>query len=169
MQPWGNIRSQKVLSGMAWKHRPVTNKTRMFTFLHDIAKTLAKISKMHQQSCLTDKDHPEATSCKPIYHGNPVISNFLFSKTSMATANKMIWQALQKRCKRRQRSRKRIAFVSVDFLIPPKQYANTCMAVLIRHVTCKSLLSFWGQGKVLSCEIHFRNGKFVIERKLMYS
>ena len=49
MQPWENIRSQKVLSGMAWKHRPVMNKTRMFTFLHDIAKTLAEISKMHQQ------------------------------------------------------------------------------------------------------------------------
>ena len=28
-----------------------------------------------------------------------------------------------------------------------------CMAVLIRRVTCKSLLSFSGQRKVLSCEI----------------
>ena len=86
----------------------------------------------------------------------------------MATANKMIWQALQKHCTRHQRSQKRIAFVRVDFLIPPEQYANTCMAVLIGHVTCKSLFSFRGQGKVLSCEIHLRNGKFVIERKLMY-
>ena len=25
---------------------------------------------------LTDKDHPQATSCKPIYHGKPVICSF---------------------------------------------------------------------------------------------
>ena len=48
------------------------------------------------------------------------------------------------------------SFVSVDFLIPPEQYVNTCMAVLIRSVTCESLFSFWGQRKVLSCEIHLR-------------
>ena len=35
----------------------------------------------------------------------------------------------------------------VDFLIHPEQYANTCMAVLIRRVTCESLFSFWGKKK----------------------
>ena len=44
----------------------------------------------------------------------------------------------------------------VDFLIHPEQYANTCMAVLIRRVTCESLFSFWGQRKVLSCKIYLR-------------
>ena len=48
------------------------------------------------------------------------------------------------------------SFLNVDFLIPTEQYANTCIAVLIRRVTCESLFSFWGQRKVLSCEIHLR-------------
>ena len=42
----------------------------------------------------------------------------------------------------------------VDFLIHPEQYANTCMAVLIRRVTCESLFSFWGKKRVLSCKIY---------------
>ena len=37
-------------------------------------------------------------------------------------------------------------FVSVDFLINSEQYANTCMAVLIRRVTCKDFLGGWGWG-----------------------
>ena len=59
---------------------------------------------------------------------------------------------LQRRFTRRRRSRNGIPFffVSVDFVIHSEQYANTCMAVLIRRVTCKSLFSFWGQRKVLS-------------------
>ena len=56
----------------------------------------------------------------------------------MATTNKMIWQALQKRCTRLRRSRNGIFFVSVDLLIHSEQYANTSMAILIRRVTCKS-------------------------------
>ena len=65
---------------------------------------------------------------------------------------------LQRRFTRRRRSRNGIPFffVSVDFVIHSEQYANTCMAVLIRRVTCKSLFSFWGQRKVLSCEIYRR-------------
>ena len=47
---------------------------------------------------------------------------------------------------------KRIA----DCLIHPEQYANTCMAVLIRRVTCESLFSFRGQRKVLGCKIYLR-------------
>ena len=34
---------------MAWKHRPATSKTSMFSFLHDIAKPLAEISKTNLQ------------------------------------------------------------------------------------------------------------------------
>ena len=60
----------------------------------------------------------------------------------MATANKMIWQALQKRCTRLRRSRNGIFFVSVDLLIHSEQYANTSMAILIRRVTCKSSFFF---------------------------
>ena len=44
---------------------------------------------------------------------------FSFSKTSMATANKMIWQALQKRCSRRGRSRNGI-FCECRFFNSPK-------------------------------------------------
>ena len=29
-----------------------------------------------KSACLTDREHPQATSCKPIYHGKPVICNF---------------------------------------------------------------------------------------------
>ena len=61
----------------------------------------------------------------------------------MATAKKMIWQALQKRCTRLRRSRNGIFFVSVDLLIHSEQYANTSMAVLIKRVTCKSSFFFF--------------------------
>ena len=40
---------------------------------------------------------------------------FSFSKTSMVTTNKMIWQALQKRCTRRRRSRNGIFFCECRF------------------------------------------------------
>ena len=60
----------------------------------------------------------------------------------MATTKKMIRQALQKRCTRRRRSRN----CECSFLIHnSEKYANTYMAVFIRRVTCKSLLSFWGE------------------------
>ena len=36
----------------------------------------------------------------------------------------------------------RESFVSAHFFIHPEQYANTCMAVLIRRVTCEGLFSF---------------------------
>ena len=81
---------------------------------------------------LTDKDHPPATTCKPIYHDKPVIRYFC----SHSGSNKMIWQALQKRCTRWRGGNKFIFFMSVDFLIHSDQYANTwSMAVLIRRVT----------------------------------
>ena len=35
-------------------------------------------------------------------------------------------------------------FVSVDFLIHSEQYANTCMTVLIRRVTCKRFFFLFG-------------------------
>ena len=45
----------------------------MFTFLHDFAKPLAESQQNTFAASLTEKDHPQATSCKPIYHGKPVI------------------------------------------------------------------------------------------------
>ena len=50
MQTWKNIKSHKVISGI-WLENidQRRNKTRMFTFLHDIAKPLAEISKMRLQ------------------------------------------------------------------------------------------------------------------------
>ena len=138
MQPWEKIKSHKVMIGMAWKHRPVTNKTRMFTFLHDIAKPLAEISKMHPQSCLTDKEHPEATSCKPIYHGKPVIFNFCSHSAKPAWQLQTKWYG--RLCRSVVQGADEVgteSFVSVGFLISPEQYANTCMAVMIRRVTCK--------------------------------
>ena len=42
------------------------------------------------------------------------------------------------------KSERNIFFVSVDFLIHSEQYANTCMAVLIRRVTCKSFFFLFG-------------------------
>ena len=109
-------------------------------------------------SCLTDKDHPEATSCKPLmYHGKPVICNSCShsAKPAWRLQKKMIWQALQKRCSKRRRSRNGI-FCDCRLFNSSKQYANTCMAVLIRRATCESLISFWGQRKVLSCKICLR-------------
>jgi len=61
-----------------------SDEVRQGFFFHDIAKPLAEISKMHQQSCLTEKDHPEITSCKPIYHGNPVICNLCSHSAKIA-------------------------------------------------------------------------------------
>ena len=78
----------------------------------------------------------------------------------MATTNKMIYQAFI--CRDVLQGADEVGtesvffFESVDFVIHSEQYANTCMAVLIRRVTCKSLFSFWGQRKVLSCEIYRR-------------
>ena len=43
-----------------------------------------------------------------------------------------------------RKSERNLFFVSVDFLIHSEQYANTCMAVLIRRVTCKSFFSRFG-------------------------
>ena len=160
MQPWENIKSHKVIGGMAWKHRPVTNKTRMFTFLHDIAKTLAKISKMHQQSCLTDKDHPEATNLSSTAIQLSATSVLIqhnqhgdCKQNDMASFEEPLYKAPTK-------SEQNPLWVYI-FLISPEQYANKCMAVLIRRVTCKSLFSFWGQRKVLSSKFTFGDFEIV--------
>ena len=111
-----------------------------------------------QQSCLTDKDHPEATSCKPTYHGSPVICNFCSQSAKPAWRLETKWYG--KLCRSVVQGADDFgteSVVSVDILILLKQYANTCMAVLIRRVPCKRLFSFWGQRKVLSWEIHLRS------------
>ena len=118
----------------------------MLTFLHDIAKPLAENSKNASAacSCLTDKDHPEGTSCKPlIYHNKPVICNFCshsakpawrLQKNDMASFAEALFQSTDEVGTE--------SFVSAHFLIHPEQNANTCMAVLIRRVTCEGLFSF---------------------------
>ena len=42
------------------------------------------------------------------------------------------------------KSERNLFFVSVVFLIHSEQYANTCMAVLIRRVMCKSFFFLFG-------------------------
>ena len=133
----------------------------MFTFLHDITKPLAENSKMQKQpqcSCLTNKDHPEAsTGWKPIYQGKPVNCNFCSHSAKPVWRLQTKWYG--KLCRSVVQGAEQVgteSFVSVDFLIHPEQYGNTCMAVLIRRVTCESLFSFWGQRKVLSCKIYLR-------------
>ena len=71
MQPGENMKSYKVTRQAVWLENidQRRSKTRMLTFLHDIAKPPSA-------TCLTDKDHSQATSCKPIYHSKPVICNF---------------------------------------------------------------------------------------------
>ena len=132
----------------------------MFTFLHDIAKPLAEISKMRLQplwptkitlrllaaNLSTSTNQLSATSVliQQNQHGD-------YKQNDMASFAKTLYKAPTK-------SERNVFFlwVTVDFLIHSEQYANTCMAVLIKRVTCKSFFSFWGQRKVLSCEIYGR-------------
>ena len=57
-------------------------------------------------------------------HGN-------YKQNDMASFAETLYKASTK-------SERNLFFVSADFLIHSEQYANTCMAVLIRRVTCKS-------------------------------
>ena len=128
----------------------------MFTFLHDIAKPFAEISKMHLVPVWPTKIILRLLAQTYLLRQTSYLQRlFSVSKTSMATAKKMIWQALQKRCSKRRRSRNWI-FCVCTFQIHPEQYAKTCMAVLITRVTGEGLFSFWGQRKVLSCKIYLR-------------
>ena len=131
----------------------------MFTFLHDVAKPLAEISKIHLQpvwltkiilrllattNLSTTANQLSATSVliQQNQHGDN-------KQNDMASFAEALYEAPTK-------SERNLFFVTVDFLIHSEQYANTWMAVLIRRVTCKSLFSFWGQRKVLSSKIYLR-------------
>ena len=94
---------------------------------------------------LTDKDHPQATSCKPIYHGKPVICNS-FSKNQHGDykQNDMASCAEALLYKDSTKSERNLFCVSVDFFF--HKITRTNVAVLIRRVTCKK--------KTLSCEIY---------------
>ena len=132
----------------------------MITFLHDVAKPLAEISKMHLQpvwltkiilrllattNLSTTANQLSATSVliQQNQHGDNKQNDML----SFAEA---LYEAPTKS------EGNLFFFVTVDFLIHSEQYANTWMAVLIRRVTCKSLFSFGGQRKVLCSEIYLR-------------
>ena len=131
----------------------------MITFLYDVAKPLAEISKMHLQpvwltkiilrllattNLSTSANQLSATSV--LIQQNQHGDNKQNDLTSFAEA---LYETPTK-------SERNPFFVTVDFLIHSEQYANTWMAVLIRRVTCKSLFSFWGQRKVLSSKIYLR-------------
>ena len=122
----------------------------MFTFLHDIAKPLAEISKMRLQPLwptkiilrllaanLSSANQLSATSVfiQQNQHGDYKQNDMAsFAETLYKVPTKSEWNHF---------------FVSVDFLIHLEQYANTCMAVWIRHVTCKSFFFFLGTKKSL--------------------
>ena len=131
----------------------------MITFLHDVAKPLAEISKMHLQpvwltkiilrllattNLSTTANQLSATSVliQQNQHGDN-------KQNDMVSFAEALYEAQTK-------SERNLFFVTVDFYIHSEQYANTWMAVLIRRVTCKSLFSFGGQRKVLCSEIYLR-------------
>ena len=103
------------------------------------------------------------SSCKPIYHDKPVISNFCSHSAKPACRVQTKWYG--KLCINLVHGAEEVGtesfFVSVDLLIHSEQYANTSMAVLIKRVTCKSSFCFLFGDKekfymVLSCEIYLR-------------
>ena len=131
----------------------------MITFLHDVAKPLAEISKMHLQpvwltkiilrllattNLSTTANQLSATSVliQQNQHGDN-------KQNDLASFAEALYEAPTK-------FERNLFFVTVDFLIHSEQYANTWMAVLIRRVTCKSLFSFGGQRKALCSEIYLR-------------
>ena len=131
----------------------------MITFLHDVAKPLAEISKMHMPpvwltkiilrllattNLSTTANQLSATSVliQQNQHGDN-------KHNDMVSFAEALYEAPTK-------SEGNLFFVTVDFLIHSEQCANTWMAVLIRRVTCKSLFSFWRQRKVLCSEIYLR-------------
>ena len=131
----------------------------MITFLHDVAKPLAEISKMHLQPVWLTKiilrllattnlstTANQLTATSVLIQQNRHGDN---KQNDMASFAEALYEVPTK-------SERNLFFVTVDFLIHSEQYANTWMAVLIRRVTCKSLFSFWGQRKVLSSEIYLR-------------
>ena len=57
-------------------------------------------------------------------------------------------------------------FVSVDFLIHSEQYANTCMTVLIRRLTCKRFFFFLGTKKSFELRnLPSRTSTFFLSRR----
>ena len=91
-----------------------------------------------QPDTLNDKGHPQATSCKPIYHGKPVICKKNFRSQSAkkhGDYKQNSWYGkLWRSVVQGETIRTESIFVSVEFLIHSEQYANTYMAVLIRCV-----------------------------------
>ena len=131
----------------------------MITFLHDVAKPLAEISKMHLQPVWLTKiilrllattnlstTANQLTATSVLIQQNQHGDN---KQNDMASFAEALYEVPTK-------SERNLFFVTVDFLIHSEQYANTRMAVFISRVTCKSLFSFGGQRKVLRSEIYLR-------------
>ena len=71
MQPWENIKSHKSCKRYGLKTSTSDEVRQGCLHFFPISQSLSPKS-----ACLTDREHPQATSCKPIYHGKPVICNF---------------------------------------------------------------------------------------------
>ena len=131
----------------------------MITFLHDVAKPLAEISKMHLPPVWLTKIILRLLATTNLSTtANQLTATFCSNSAKPARRQQTKWYG--KLCRSVVRGADKVwtesFFVTVQFLIHSQQYANTWMAVLIRRVTCKSLFSFWGQRKVLSSEIYLR-------------
>ena len=129
----------------------------MFTFLHDIAKPLAEISKMRLQPLWPTKIILRLLAANLSTSANQLsATSVLIQQNQHGDYKQNDMASFAETYKAPTKSERNLFFVSVDFFIHSEQYANTCMAVLIRRVTCKSFFSFWGQRKVLSSEIYRR-------------
>ena len=124
MQPRENMKSHKVIGQAVWLENidQRRSKTRMFTFLQDIAKPPADISKMYLQPVW-----PTKTILRLLAPNLSTTANRLSATSGLIQQNqhgdykkKMIWQTLQNRRSVVQGAdeveRNIFFFLSVDFL-----------------------------------------------------
>ena len=108
---------------------------------------------------LTDKDHPQANSCKPVYHTKPVICNFCSHSVKPAWWLQTKWYG--KLCRNVVQDADEVGtelfFCECRFFwfIQNSKRTHVWQFWLdVWHV--KAFFSCWGQRKVLSCEIYLR-------------
>ena len=117
MQRWESIKSHKVKRyGLKTStSHEVLGCLHFFTISRSLSLKAAK----YICRLFDDEDHPQATSCKTIYHAKPVICNFCshHSKTSMTTSKKKKNHMASVAEETGRRSRNGISFfMSVDFI-----------------------------------------------------
>ena len=122
----------------------------MFTFLHDIAKPLAEISKMRLQPLWPTKIILRLLAANLSTSANQLsATSVLIQQNQHGDYKQNDMASFAETYKAPTKSERNLFFVSVDFFIHSEQYANTCMAVLIRRVTCKSFFFLFGTNKSL--------------------